>query len=58
MDHETLNDTMEDMAIVIAILAVYTEVLDRFGTFFEKKLQVDISHRCVYDGRFIDPLRS
>ena len=40
--HKLLNDTVEDMLIIVAILRMNTEVLNSFGTTCEERY---VSHR-------------
>ena len=44
LHHEASYHPMEDLVIIVAILRVRCEVLDRKGTLLPVQLQVDLSH--------------
>lgn len=58
LDHESFDDTMENMPVIIAIFAVHTEVFHRFWTFSGKQFQVNISTCRVYCGGIVELLES
>lgn len=46
--HESFDNTMENVAVVITIFTMHTEVLHWFRTFGAKQFQMNISTCCVY----------
>ena len=63
LDHEALDDAVEHRAVVVAVLDVGQEVLDRLGGFLVVELdpdgagarfQIDLSHRLFLHGRLLD----
>jgi ferredoxin-fold anticodon binding domain-containing protein len=55
--HEALDYPVEDVAVVVTVLAVDTEVLHCLGTLLEQ-VDVDVSHRSVEDGSVIESLHT
>ena len=51
--HELLDDSVEDVAVIVAVPSVDTEVLDSLGTLLEEQLQVDVTHAGV-QGRSLE----
>lgn len=45
--HEPFDDTMENVSIVIAIFAMYTEILNRFRTLGGEQFQMNVPARSV-----------
>mmetsp|Transcript_92567 Transcript_92567/g.215086 ORF Transcript_92567/g.215086 Transcript_92567/m.215086 type:complete len:315 (+) Transcript_92567:573-1517(+) len=52
LDHETLNDAVEDSVVVIAVLGMNREVLNSLGALLEEQLNDNITHCCVDRGLF------
>ena len=50
LDHEILDDAVEDEAIIIALFGQGYEVLDGFGGNLRVKLDGNIAHVGVHDG--------
>jgi hypothetical protein len=51
LNHELLDDPMEDATVVIRLLRVLDEVLARFRRVLRKQTQMDVAVRRVDDGR-------
>ena len=47
MNHKTLDDSMENESIIIAIPSVRDEVFARFGTFGLEQIDVNIASVCL-----------
>lgn len=58
LDHKALDDSVEDVRVVVAVLAVHAKVLHRLGTFLAEQLDVDVADGRVQDGRVVDSLRA
>lgn len=58
LDHETLDNPMENVPIVVAILGVHTEIFHRFGTLFAEQTHVDVPHGGVDDRVIVQFLRT
>ncbi len=56
--HEALDDAVEDVAVVVAGLAVDAEVLARLGRLLREEFDVYVSHRRVKDGILVNLERS
>lgn len=56
--HKSFDDAMEDVTIVIAILAVHAEILYRFWTLGGKQFQMNVPTRCMQRCRIVQFLDS
>merc|ERR1719483_1423494 len=55
LDHELPDNPVEDVAIVVTIASMYTEILHSLRTLPGEQVQVDISNSGVYCGILIQP---
>lgn len=56
LHHKALDDSMENVTVVVARLAVDTKVLDRFRAFGSEKLHMNVAQRCVNRCRTVHAL--
>lgn len=49
LDHEALDDSVEEEAIIVTILAMGGEILDSSWALFRIELQLDVTHGGVED---------
>lgn len=56
LHHETFYNAMENVIVVVAVLAVNAKVFHRFGTFAGKQFHVNVSTGRVYCRRIVDAL--
>ena len=56
LDHESLDDAVKDVRIIVAILAMNAKVFHCLGTLFAKQLNVDIAQSRVEHGSIVDSL--
>ena len=55
LNHELLDDPVEDVAVVVAVPRMDAEVLHRLGTLLREELHVDVAHggmQCGLGGKF------
>ena len=55
LDHELLDDPVEDVAVVVAVPRVHAEVLHRLGALLREQLHVDVPHGGVQRGLLVQP---
>ena len=56
--HERLDHAMEDVAVVVAVLGMHAEVLDRLRALFTEQIQVNVAHTGVDHALAVELLRT
>ena len=56
--HEALDHTMEQMPVVVAVLAVHAEIFHRFRALLATQAQVNVTHRRVQYRIVVDLLHA
>ncbi len=49
LNHETLDNSVEDQVVVVPIFGMSREVLNRFGAILRVQVEMYLSHRSEYD---------
>ena len=55
LDHELLDDPVEDVSVVVTVARVHAEVLHRLGTLLREQLHVDVPNGGVQRGLLVQP---
>lgn len=58
LNHETLDDTMEDVPIIVTVFGMHAKVFHRLRALFSEEPHMDVTHRRVNNGVIVQFLRT